>query len=213
MSVLSRNLTLALAAAAVFLLTAALYVFGVSPQRSRAGELDERVAQRRLQLVQARSGGAREDAVSVAESFRLAKAMPDASDMAGMLVLISSLARGTGVAFESITPGAAVASTGYQVLPVSVVLQGTFYDLSDFLYRLRNLVRVSGGRLETGGRLFTVESLSLVKGTKGFPRLQATVMLNAYVYGAGGATPPPGAPSPATGTLSTGGAQAVGATR
>jgi hypothetical protein len=66
-----------------------------------------------------------------------------------------------------------------------VILDGTYYELSDFLYRLRNLVEVHVGRLASQGRLFTVGKISIVEGEKHFPELEATMTINAFVYGSG----------------------------
>jgi hypothetical protein len=101
-----------------------------------------------------------------------------------------------------------------------VIFEGNFYELSDFLYRLRTLVSVHRGRLQATGRLFTVRTLSFVEGEKGFPQIKATLGVDAYVYGAGTttppattppATPPPANPPPAQGEQPPAGASASGA--
>jgi hypothetical protein len=85
-----------------------------------------------------------------------------------------------------------------------VVFDGNFYDLSDFLYRLRNLVDVRNGTLDATGRLFTVDSLSFGEGLKRFPEIQATMTIDAYTYGtAAPATSPPAAAPPTGSTSST----------
>ena len=78
-----------------------------------------------------------------------------------------------------------------------MIFEGSFYELSDFLYRVRTLVSVNNGRLRATGRLFTVRTLSFVEAEQGFPQIRATLGGDGtYVYGTGAATPP-GAPPPA----------------
>jgi type IV pilus assembly protein PilO len=144
--------------------------------------------------------------IRVADVYRLAKAMPNTTDMPDLLLELSQLARDTGIRFDSISPQPAVPIGSYTVLPISVTFNGTFYDLADLLYRLRSLVNVHGGRLDATGRLFTVDTLSFGESPLKFPRIQATLVIDAFVYGALGA-PATGTPAPAatttTGTSTT----------
>jgi hypothetical protein len=75
-----------------------------------------------------------------------------------------------------------------------VIFDGSFYELSDFLYRVRTLVSVHNGRLRATGRLFTVRTLSFLESEQGFPQIRATLGVDAYVYGTGAATPPAATP-------------------
>jgi type IV pilus assembly protein PilO len=130
--------------------------------------------------------------IQVADVYRLAKAMPAKTDMPDLLLELSQLARDTGIRFDSISPQGPVAVGSYTVLPISVTFNGTFYDLADLLYRLRSLVNVHAGRLDATGRLFTVDSLSFGESPLKFPRIQASLVIDAYVYG--GSTPAAAAP-------------------
>jgi hypothetical protein len=122
--------------------------------------------------------------------------------MPDLVLELSQLARDTGIRFDSISPQAPVAAGSYTVLPISVTFNGTFYDLADLLYRLRSLVNVHGGRLDATGRLFTVDTLSFGESPLKFPRIQATLVVDAFVYGAG--APAPTTPPSTTGTTTTG---------
>ena len=137
--------------------------------------------------------------IRVADVYRLAKAMPNTTDMPDLLLELSQLARDTGIRFDSISPQPAVPIGSYTVLPISVTFNGTFYDLADLLYRLRSLVNVHGGRLDATGRLFTVDSLSFGEGPTKFPNIQATLVIDAFVYG-GAAAPAVGTSTPTTTT-------------
>lgn len=125
--------------------------------------------------------------IRIADVYRLAKAMPSKVDMPDLVLELSQLARDTGISFDSISPQPAVAIGTYTVIPISVTFNGTFYDLADLLYRLRALVNVHAGRLDATGRLFTVDTLSFGESPLKFPRIQATLVIDAYVYGSGAA--------------------------
>ena len=123
--------------------------------------------------------------IEVADVYRLAKAMPDRTDMPDLLLELSQLARDTGIRFDSISPQSNALIGSYTVLPISVTFQGNFYNLADFLYRLRSLVSVHAGRLDATGRLFSVDTLTFNESTLKFPQIQATLVIDAFVYGTG----------------------------
>jgi type IV pilus assembly protein PilO len=208
----SRGAIIALIVVGVLAYAAAGYLLVVSPQRSKSADLQEQIEDTEAQIAQYRQQArqaANTPPIRVADLFRLEKAMPNDVDMAGIVLELSRIARETGITFESITPQGATASTGFQVLPVTLAFDGNYFELSDFLYRLRSLVRVSGGRLDSRGRLFVVDSISFSESEQSFPRIQASLVVHAYVYGdaatpgapaAAGTPPPPGQ----TGTTTTG---------
>jgi type IV pilus assembly protein PilO len=144
--------------------------------------------------------------IEVADVYRLAKAMPDQIDMPDLVLELSQLARDTGIRFDSITPQPLAPLGSYSVLPISVTFQGNFYNLADFLYRLRSLVRSrvtnQGVQLDATGRLFAVDTLTFNESTLKFPRIQATLVIDAFVY-ANGAPPPATIPTTPTTTTTT----------
>jgi hypothetical protein len=209
---LAQNKVTIAAAGAVLLLSVLVYLVVVGPKRSRAAELEEDISTARVELAQARIDGARPTdtpaTTPVGDLKRLTKAMPNETDMPGVVLELARLAHEAGISFDSITPSEPVAGTGYQKVPVSLVFQGNFYELSDFLFRLRNLVAVRDNRLRVEGRLFSVDGIDFAQGTEQFPQIQATVNANAFVYGgAPAATTPPATPAP----TDTSGPSAVGA--
>jgi Tfp pilus assembly protein PilO len=181
---------LALAVGAPLVVAVAAWFLLVAPQRSKAADLGEQVAQVQLQADAARLAllhPAAQQPIRAADVFRLATAMPDTGDMPGILLQLDRLAKDSGIAFSSITPSPEqVPGTGYSLLRIDLEFSGNFYGLSDFLYRLRSLVGVRRGALEARGRLFSVESLTFTEGKPAFPSIDAKVTVDAYVYG----TPP-----------------------
>jgi Tfp pilus assembly protein PilO len=196
--------------AGVLLIVAVVaYWFLIHPKRGEVGRLSadiERLENEvRLATVNARKN---EPVVRirVADLFALAKAMPDEEDMPGVILEMNSVASASGIEFISIAPQASTpTATGYRVLPIALKFEGNYFDLTDFLFRLRNLVAVRDGRLAARGRLFTLDQLDFHEGPGGFPQIEAALTVAAYVYGA-----PPTAP--AGGTTTTASAQAAGGT-
>ncbi len=183
------------------------YMVVVSPKKAEAARLGEEVAAANAELIAARAAAQAQgdkQPIAVADIFRLATAMPSSPDMPGILLELSRIAEETGIHFKSITPQSALVVGAYQSVPIDVTFDGSFYALSDFLFRLRTLVSVRRGELHAAGRLFSVESVEFAESGDGFPMLGASLKLQAYVYGTNGAgtTVPapvdPGAVPPAT---------------
>lgn len=198
---------IALAAAGPLVLLVIGWVAVVGPHRAQAGKVSAQVyaAEEQIgQLVLANRRAATPEPIRAADIFRLSKAMPDSTDMPGIILQLNQVAEESGIRFTSIAPQAVpTQGTGYDMLKIDLAFSGNFYGLSDFLYRLRNLVGVRGGSLEADGRLFAVEKLSFVEGKPAFPNIDAALTLNAFVYGntlpgAVPAPPPPIAQVPAT---------------
>ncbi len=206
---LPQSVVIALIAVGFVLAAAAGYFLVIGPQRSKAADLDKQIvdtnsaidAARALTL-QAKTGAQ----IRIADVFRLTKAMPDQTDMAGILLELNQVAQASGITFEQITPSAtAVPLSGYVAIPITVEFQGTFYELADFLYRLRNLVDVRHGALDATGRLFTIDTISFAEAPPppGFPQIQAQLTIDAFVFGTGSV---PTVPAPSTGTTGATGA-------
>lgn len=160
----------------------------VSPKRAEASTLEDEVAALQVTVASARIAATPRDnedtrPIEVADIFRLSKAMPDTPDMSGILLELDRIAEETGVEFQSVTPLASAVVGAYQTVPITLAFDGNFYELSDFLFRLRTLVGVRRGELRTAGRLFSVETIAFAESGKGFPELTATLSVVAYVYG------------------------------
>ncbi|HET9324737.1 MAG TPA: type 4a pilus biogenesis protein PilO [Gaiellaceae bacterium] len=186
----------------VLLVAGALgYFLLISPKRSESADLAQQIQAVQTEIQTRRlavRSAPKPEPIRVADLFRVTKAMPSKADMPGVLLELNRIARETGIQFDSITPGDTADAGGYLRQPIDLIFEGNFYELSDFLYRLRTLVSVHGGRLQATGRLFTVRTLSFVEGEKGFPQIKATLGVDAYVYGTGTTTTPPTTTPPAT---------------
>ena len=191
------------AVGATLLLAAGVFLV-VLPQRSRAAQFDRELASVEAQIATKRAESLRKPQapIRVADLFKLVQAMPDAADMPRILLELNQTARDAGITFDSIAPQTPAAGAGSVTFPIALEFSGSFYRVTDFVYRLRSLVAVRRGKLETSGRLFSVSSIDFSEGAAGFPNVTAKLTVNAYVYGANvpGATP---APTPAPAETST----------
>ena len=196
---LPKPAAIAIVVVALLVVSAAGYFLLVSPQRSKGSALAQEADSVRAQIQALRIANAQAqnvEPIRVADLFRVTKAMPDTDDMPGVLLELNRIARDTGIRFESITPQEPADAGGYLRQPIDLVFDGNYYELSDFLFRLRSLVRVRGGQLEATGRLFAVNDLNFVESEREFPRIKATLNVSAYVYGTR-ATTAPAEPAPA----------------
>jgi len=199
------------------------YTFAVAPQGAQATSLQKQIAAQQILTFQRKAAvraGERPPTIKVADLFRLARAMPDREDMPGIILTLSQVARASGISFDLIEPVAAAATPSvgsYQMERIHLVFNGDFYGLSDFLYRLRNMVTVRHGQLQADGRLFTADTVTFQAQGNTFPQISADIFVDAYVYSSGtaaaGTTPSTTTPTTTpTDPLLPTGATAAGAT-
>lgn len=212
---LSPRTRVALVAVAVLLYTAVLWFLVVSPKRSEAAGLASEVVAAELRLAEARStaNGPRAAAAPVADVVRLAKAMPSSAEQSSLVLELDSLARRAGVTLGTIAPEPTETDTaGATLVPVTVSVSGSYAGVTRFLRLTRQLVGVSGGKLHATGRLFSVQGVELSESASAkFPKLDATITLNAYAYDGPIVPPTPPTPAPSE-DESTTGATAAGGT-
>jgi Tfp pilus assembly protein PilO len=105
--------------------------------------------------------------------------------------------------------GATTGAAGLESVPLDFTFTGTFYDLADFLHRMKRFVKVVNDDIVVRGRLITIDSLNWKSEADIFPKLTAEVHATVYLAPkaegvSAGATPQgPGAtpaPVPAGGT-------------
>jgi len=160
----------------------------IGPKQKQIGDLKQQTAAARQQIADdlARAATARgatgAPQIKTADIYRLQTAMPSAVDMPDLLLELDTTAKAAGVNLESISPSAlADSGNGYATERVSLTADGNFYTLTDLLYRLRNMVYARGGVLESNGRIFSVDSVTISPNGN---KLSANITLETYVYGA-----------------------------
>jgi Tfp pilus assembly protein PilO len=199
-----RQIPAAVVVAPALLIVAAIAFFLlVKPKMDESSSLDGRIAeyQSKIDVALAAQRGSGGEAIKAADVFRLTKAMPDTTDISSVILELNAVATASGVEFISIAPQAPAAKEGgFSATPIELTFEGNYYDLTDFLFRLRNLVIVRDGELESSGRLFTLDALDLHEGSLGFPQVQAAITVSAYSYAPAPAAAAPGATPPAAAT-------------
>lgn len=170
---LSDGKKIASIAGALLLVAIIGYFALIAPKRSSAASLKKETAAVQKQIDANRSTAFTQalPAVRSANIFRLAKAMPKQVEMPNVILQLNQLAAASGITFDQVTPtpnssatSTAVPTTPdttdpFAAQPIQVSFTGTFYNLVSFLQRVRNLVRVEGGRLQARGRLFDVSDV------------------------------------------------------
>jgi len=187
---LPKAAQVALTACALLLVAMVGYFAMIAPKHHTAASLKKQTAAVQAQIDQNRSNAFTKalPAVRSASVFSLTQAMPSELDTPEVILQLNALAHASGISFDQISPGAGGADTAtpdpaspFAAYPVQVQFSGSFYDLVTFLQRVRNLVRVQHGNLFTSGRLFDVSDITFGASSKGFPQIQATLVLNEFV--------------------------------
>jgi Tfp pilus assembly protein PilO len=191
-----KTLAVLVGVAGVVVLALGLFML-VLPQRHKAAGLTDQISQTQTQIFVARSAATKtpEERVPVTNLFKLAKAMPDQTDMTGIILQLQKTADESGVELASIQPGSPAAGVGYTTQPLNLTIDGKFFAVTKFLETLRRLVTVRSGKLDARGRLFTVSDIHFGPGARGFPSLGAVMDVNAYVYSGGSGTTPAPVPT------------------
>ena len=194
----------ALVVVGVLVLGAAAFFGLIRPKKAEAARLQKETDAAKAQVTDyywKKAEVTGRPKIRSADLFRLAKAMPGQADMSGVLLQLNQIAADTGITFQSIAPQNSVPISGYQAVPIHLTFEGNFYNLVDFLFRLRNLVDVEHGQLNATGRLFAIDTLSFDEAQGGFPQISATLVVDAFVYGT--LTPATATPTTTTSTTST----------
>jgi hypothetical protein len=178
----------------------------IGPQRATAASIVTATAAAEAQLVEAQRpvvpqkppAAIQQPEIQTADIYSLAKAMPSTVDQPNLLLELDQVARSVGVSLASISLGSPTvdAAGGFSTVGITLSFDGDFYSITDMLYRLRTLVTVRNGELQTSGRLFSVGTVGInPQGTSG-RSLSATLSVTAYVFGGAPAVvAPPVAPA------------------
>lgn len=114
----------------------------------------------------------------------------------------------------ALPPGATVGTAGFPTMPFSFNFTGSFVNMQRFLKAIDGFTAVKGKSINVKGRLLTVDGVGLKAGVKGFPDVDATVAVTAYLLPADeGLTAGASPATPATGTASTATASLIGSDR
>ncbi len=194
----SRQASAAVVAGGIVLFVLVAWVLVVSPKRADASHATAQVEATRTQLVIATRQAAtarRTKAIATA----LQRALPQGTDEPGILDDLQAAAKRSGVIVSTVTPNATATLTN--AVSLTVTVEGHYFQIRDFLHRLRTQVKVrNGNKVTAAGRLFDVTGVNITQPTAGSPTLAATLSANAYLFGPAAA---PVTPTDATSTTTT----------
>ena len=208
-----KKAVIALGAVGAVALLAAAWFLVVAPQQSKADDLDRQVAAAQSELAQRRIALATPSAkitVKAGDTYRLAKALPDATNMAGMILDLNRLASATSSRSRRSLRRRRWPRPATSPSRSTSRCRGGSANVSSFLGELRRLVRVRGGRLDARGRLYSTTNVNLTEADTKFPNVKAAVTIESYTFFAPTAAGTPATPPTST-TPSSSGTVAAGA--
>lgn len=157
---MNRRMTYGLAITGIIILAILVWFFVLNPimaQRAKTADAiqQEHVLQAAAQakLSQASSTQA-EGQKNAARLLELAKMIPNDPEIPSLLLQIQNLANESGIKFMSVTPGSPIQAGQFEEVPLQVEFSGTFFDLSDFVYRAEQMAAGPG-------RLLAIKDISL----------------------------------------------------
>jgi Tfp pilus assembly protein PilO len=148
---------------------------------------------------------------NVATVVQLGKAIPSDEDVPSLLYQIQSVSHGAKVRFDSIEraaaaastsssssssaatpsstgaatatlpPGTAVGSAGLATAPFTLRFSGSFFALQRFVGDVQRFVHASGGTITVGGRLLSIDGVSLTASDTDLSHLKAMISATAYL--------------------------------
>jgi len=78
--------------------------------------------------------------------------------------------------------GAGIGPAGLAVMPYTLIFDGDFFEMADFIKGLDSLVATEDGKVAVDGRLMTVDGFALAPDPdQGFPDLTATFAVTTYL--------------------------------
>lgn len=205
---MTTRVKLTLAGIAIVAFAAIIWFLVLSPIRGSIADTDRAiedeevlVARATTQLAQAedtRAQGKRNQM----RLLELAKMVPMTEELPSLLLQIQDLADQSGIEFIQVTPGGATdsGSAGVQAIPLQLQFTGTYFDVTDFIYRAEQMVAGPG-------RLLAIQTVDVGLGgadEEGGPKagespeLDVSVTVYAFILGGGAAGA--GAVAPPAGT-------------
>jgi Tfp pilus assembly protein PilO len=183
---ISRRVRYILMGIGLVAFAAVVWFFVLSPIRGDIATTEAAIEDQQTQLSVAKTALAQAETTRTegkwnqARLLELAKMVPPAEELPSLLLQIQDLADQAGINFISITPGAPSQPEGldYLVMPLNLQFAGTFFDLSDFVYRAEQMVAGPG-------RLLAVQSITLGGGLaaagSASPELSVNVSMLAFI--------------------------------
>jgi Tfp pilus assembly protein PilO len=186
----SRRVRMILIGIGVVILAGLVWFFVLSPIRGDIADIQTEMETQQGELVAAQAQLAQAEVTreqgreNQARLLELAKMVPGTEEIPSLLLQLQDLADQSGITFMSISPGDAQANGEAWVIPLDLQFSGTFFDVSDFVYRAEKMVAGPG-------RLLAIKTLDLTVGVGGTtelagavsPELSVSMTIYAFVAG------------------------------
>ena len=203
---MSRRIRLILMLVVVLVIILLCWFALINPLRGDIAATDTAIEAERTKLAAAQAKLAQaeitrqEGTKNQARLLELAKMVPESEEIPSLLLQIQDLAEQSGIDFISIMPGDPIEGAAFRTIPLDVQFSGTYFDVSDFVYRAEQMVAGPGRLLavkSVGLQLSGATSASSASGAGISPILGVNMTLYAFE------SAPPAAATPTTtpGTL------------
>ncbi len=189
---------LILSVLAVVVVVAAGWFMLISPQRTKADQLDTQRVAVDSELSADRVLVSKPSQTKTKTTLAAAKrALPDDAQVSEILRQLAGFAATSRTELDSISPAAALPGNGAQTIPISLQFSGRYFGLQQLLRLMRTSASSKGGKITATGRLYTVDSIAF-GGASDAGVISATIKLNAFVYSPAPVVPTTTATAPAT---------------
>jgi len=173
------------------------YFFLFAPQRKQVSDLDAQYQQQETVLAATQQKIVQYEAYKKtapqAESdlIKLHKVMPAEDAIPSFIVSLTQTAKASGLMLTNLAPQEVATGVPFAVQPIQVIVDGNYFDVEDFLYRVENDVEVRNQQFVVTGRLFAVVGVSFQQSQvnkAGYPDVAATLTVNGYQWTPSGST-------------------------
>jgi type IV pilus assembly protein PilO len=204
----NRRMKLGLVGAGIVVVALVVFFLLINPIRGEISELRLQVDDENAKIAKAEQG------LRVAEATRsegrrnqallmeLAKMIPSTPEIPSLILQIQDMADKAGIDWMQVSPSAprAVEGAAYQIVPLSLTFSGSFYDVSDFIYRAEQMVAGPGRLLAVKDLALTIEK---IKGGGSVPfavTMNVNMTMSSFVMAQAPAPAPAPAASPPSGS-------------
>lgn len=181
---MSRRTIYILAGLGLVVVVVAAWFLLLAPIRNEITQVEASIATEQTVLAQNQAKLAQMEQTRLlaeanqARLMELAKMVPQDIEMPSLLLQVQDMATESGIDFLHISNSEAEEYGSYFIVPLSLELEGTYFDLNDFIYRAEQMVAGPG-------RLMAVKDLAynLVDDASAAssPELAADMTLRAFV--------------------------------
>lgn len=172
-------------------LIAAWFFLFFNPVRTKLANLDKQIstAQTTLDTKTMELASYRQLKTTAPQSkvdlVRLGKMIPSQGNVPSAIVELTETAKLSGLDFLGFTPSVASTGSPFGMQSMTIKLQGTYFDLEDYLYRLESYVQFRNDDFLVTGRLLQPVNLQLGPAndaTLPADTLNITMVVNAYLW-------------------------------